>query len=83
MAAHKGKCFLKVRENGVKICVISQGFFNLKVEVSDGLKKITEGDRMLFDSRNQNNLIWRIFERVCVGQRLVRWDDKMKGGRNL
>ena len=40
MAPHTGKCFLKVKENGVKVCVISQGFFNLKIKVCDGLKRI-------------------------------------------
>jgi len=40
VAPHPGKCFLKVKENGAKICVILQGFFNLQVKVCDGLKRI-------------------------------------------
>jgi len=40
VAPQTGKCFLKVKENGVKVCVISQGFFNLKIKVCDGLKRI-------------------------------------------
>ena len=40
MAPYTAKCFLKVKENGVQICVISQEFFNLKVKLCDGLKRI-------------------------------------------
>jgi len=40
VAPHTGKCFLKFKENSVKICVILQGFFNLKVKICDGLKRI-------------------------------------------
>ena len=59
MVPYTGKCFLNVKENGVKICFISQGFFNLKVKVCDDLKRIAafteavlKGDRMLCDSGN-------------------------------
>ena len=40
VAPYTAKCFLKVKEDGVKICVISQGFFDLKVKVCDSLKSI-------------------------------------------
>jgi len=60
---HTRKCFLKVKENGVKICVISQGFFNSKVWLEEdcGFYGSRIENRILFDSRNQNNLLLRIF----------------------
>ena len=38
MAPNAGKRFLKVKEDGVKICVILKVFFDFKVKVCDGLE---------------------------------------------
>ena len=55
MASYSRKCFLKVKEDGVKICVTWKGFFDLKIKVCDVLKSISAFTEVVLKVGEYNN----------------------------